>query len=249
MGRIARMKRGYFKHWRKMVDWPWRSQPNFYSVWGYLLEMGAGLERYELFEGKRILLKPGQLVTGRKIIAKKTGIHQSSVQRILSRLEIEQQIEQQTGAKSRLITILNWQDYHGGEHQSEPQVNHRRTTGEPQVNTGLEVKKLEKGENGKDKYPVDFNMFWSVYPKKTAKQTALRAWNKLGSSRPSVVGLVEAIEEQKTWDKWRQGFIYNPATWLNGHCWEDEKPDEPEPPKSDYQKRMERIEDEYNKGN
>ena len=214
-----------------------------------------------MFGFTKITLERGQFISGRRSLAEimNKGIKNnrklstSSWERRLKLLQNMGKLNLKVNHQYTIISVTNYDTYQTTPEQSEPpnepRVNHERTTSEPLVNTNKNVKTVKNAENGKDKYPVDFNMFWSVYPKKTAKQTALRAWNKLGSARPSVVDLVEAIEEQKTWDKWRQGFIYNPATWLNGHCWEDEKPDEPEPPKSDYQKRMERIEDEYNKGN
>jgi len=115
-----------------------------YSVWSCLLELARGVKRETMFEGKRITLEPGQLVTGRKKISTITGIHSSSVQRLLKRLEIEQQIEQQTGAKSRLITIVNWNEYHASEQQNEQQANNKRTTTEQQANTIREVKELKE---------------------------------------------------------------------------------------------------------
>lgn len=205
-----------------MKDWPWRSNPNFYSVWCYLLEEASGIEKPDLFDGRKVVLIPGQFITGRKKIAKVTGIHQSSVQRILSRLEIEHQIEQQTGAKSRLITIVKWDEYHSGEQQTEQQVNNKRTTTEQQLNTVVEVKEVKKGEKVKKTYPDDFLLFWKAYPLKKSKGQALRAWKATNGNRPPLDELLLIIEEQKTWPEFQE-FTKHGATWLNAHGWEDEK--------------------------
>lgn len=51
------------------------------------------------------MLNPGQLITGRKAISDKLRVTESKVQRVLKCYESEQQIEQQTGNRNRLITI------------------------------------------------------------------------------------------------------------------------------------------------
>ena len=88
-----------------------------------------------MFKGKKIVLLPGQLITGRKSIAKKFKIDESKVQRILKTLENEQQIEQQTSSQNRLITIINWYQYQEIEQQNAQQVNNECTTSEQRVNT------------------------------------------------------------------------------------------------------------------
>lgn len=93
-----------------------------------------------MFLGKKIMLQPGQLITGRKVIAEKFNISESKVQRILKLFENEHQIEQQNGNKNRLITVVSWSDYQGSEHQDEQQLNNNRTTTEQQVNTYKNVK-------------------------------------------------------------------------------------------------------------
>ena len=70
-----------------------------------------------------------------------------------------------------------------------------------------------------------FNEFWEIYPKKVAKQTAFNAWKKAKPSAELHKRILEAIEAAKRSDKWLRDngqYIPNPATWLNGGCWDDE---------------------------
>jgi len=77
-----------------------------------------------MFNGETIRLKPGQLITGRKELSKRTGIHESTIERALTFFEkTEQQIEQQKTTRNRLITILNWDMYQETEQPSEQQAN------------------------------------------------------------------------------------------------------------------------------
>lgn len=82
------------------------------------------------FKGEKITLKPGQLITGRKVLSSELKIDENKVTRILKTFENEQQIEQQTSNKNRLITIVSWDVYQKGEQRNNQQV----TTSEQQMN-------------------------------------------------------------------------------------------------------------------
>lgn len=71
-----------------------------------------------------------------------------------------------------------------------------------------------------------FASFWQAYPSKTGKKAALRAWQK-AKDRPPLPIILAVIEVQKRGRRWKQGYVPNPATWLNQGRWSDE----PEPPR------------------
>ena len=132
---------GWVKWHRKVLDNPIiMKDKDYFAVWGYLLLKATHKEYDTLFEGKRITLKEGQLIIGRKSIAEKLKIDESKVQRILKLFENEQQIEQQTTPRNRLISILNWNEYQESEQQTAQQVNNNCTTSEQQVNTNKNIK-------------------------------------------------------------------------------------------------------------
>lgn len=138
---------GWIKLHRKLLDNPVVCKDGDHiAVWIYLLLNATHQEYPALFGGKKITLLPGQLITGRKSISDKLSINESKVQRILKTLENEQQIEQQTNNKHRLITILRWDYYQEDEQQNEHQVNNERTTTEQQVNTNKNVKNIRTKE-------------------------------------------------------------------------------------------------------
>lgn len=139
---------GWIKLHRKLLGNPIIVKDSDYlSVWIYVLLNATHKEYDTLFQGKRITLQKGQLITGRKSISEKLKINESKVQRILKTLESEQQIKQQKGNKNRLITILSWDKYQQDEQQIEQQVNNNRTTSEQQVNTNKNVKNIKNGKN------------------------------------------------------------------------------------------------------
>jgi hypothetical protein len=139
---------GWIKLHRKILDNPIVCKDSDHiAVWTYLLLNATHKEYPTVFKGIKIILQPGQLITGRKVIAEKFNISESKVQRILKSFEIEQQIEQQNCNKNRLISIISWADYQSSEQQDEHLVNNKRTTTEQQLNTNKNVKNLENLRN------------------------------------------------------------------------------------------------------
>ena len=73
-----------------------------------------------------------------------------------------------------------------------------------------------------------FQAFWARYPKRKARQDALKAWIKLNPDTGTVQAIHTALDWQlQTYDWRKDGGQYVPlaATYLRGARWEDE-PDE-----------------------
>ena len=80
-------------------------------------------------------------------------------------------------------------------------------------------------EGKKDAIEVRFAEFWSAYPKKVAKQYALKAWKRLRPDAELHEKIMQAVNAQKRSEQWRRDngrYIPNPATWLNGGQWDNE---------------------------
>ena len=79
-------------------------------------------------------------------------------------------------------------------------------------------------KNTETHYPSDFVLFWNSYPKKTGKEAALKAWNKM-KFRGDIGHILFAVKQQTASDQWKKDdgqFIPNPATWLNQGRWDDQ---------------------------
>ena len=138
---------GYIAVYRKILNNPIVCKDSDYlAIWVYLLLNATYKEQKVLFKGEPIILKKGQLITGRKIISQKLCIDENKVQRILKSFENAHQIEQQTSNKNRLITIVNWEKYQGSGQQIRRQTNIHRTSTEQQVNTLEEYKNIRNKE-------------------------------------------------------------------------------------------------------
>jgi len=70
-----------------------------------------------------------------------------------------------------------------------------------------------------------FERFWSAYPRKVARQSALKAWNKLDPDAVLAETILAAIATHSRSEQWTKdggAFIPHPTTWLNQRRWEDE---------------------------
>lgn len=67
----------------------------------------------------------------------------------------------------------------------------------------------------------EFDEWWARYPKKVGKADAQRAWKK---RKPPIDRCIATLEWQVVSKPWREGFVPNPATWINGGRWEDQPP-------------------------
>ena len=100
---------GWISLHRKLVDSPLFKNAQALQLWIYLLLKANHKAGKVVVGNSTIEVKRGQLLTGRKSLSKATGIQESKVERLLKLLKSEQQIDQQTFTKYRLISITNYE--------------------------------------------------------------------------------------------------------------------------------------------
>lgn len=144
---------GWIKVHRALSDHHISSDPATLSIWIHLLLLANHKETKRMINGRVIAVQPGQLITSRKSLAAKTGVNESKVERVLTTLKNEQQIEQHGTSKFRVISIVKWAEYQSDEQQNEQQVDSKRTADEQQMNTPEEVSSDTK--NGKNEKKTD----------------------------------------------------------------------------------------------
>ena len=88
---------------------------------------------------------------------------------------------------------------------------------------------VEKREKRKEKeidieLEKDFAAFWSVYPRKVNKTTAVKAWKSLKPNDSTVDEIIADVTRRlrKEWRGKDMTYIPHPSTYLNQRRWEDE---------------------------
>jgi DNA-binding transcriptional regulator YhcF (GntR family) len=125
---------GWVKIHRRLLDNSICQKPQWAWVWIVLLLSANHEDNTFIFNGKKQTILRGQFLTGRKELASKTKVSQTTLERILNYLESEHQIGQQKTNKYRVITIINYNEYQ--------QTDNKRTTNGQQTDTN----KNEKNE-------------------------------------------------------------------------------------------------------
>ena len=183
---------GWVKVHRKIWDNPYMSKPAYLSVWMYLITHAQHTEKDTIFNGKRITLKPGQLVTGRLAIEKATGVNNNTVRYILGKFTVEQQIQQQTCSGSTLITIKNWRQYQKVEQQIQQPFNNHLTTIQQPINTIEELKKDKNVKNEKKEAT-------QKPPEFSGKETKLQRQYKDGTVALYELGCLSDSDRETEW--------------------------------------------------
>ena len=124
------METGWIKIHRKILDKGFFKDSEYFHIWMYLLLNANHKDKEFLWDNKTIIVKRGSFITSRNKIHLETRVNESKIERILNFLKSEQQIEQQTNNRSRLIVIVNYDGYQKSEQQNEQPVNNQRTTSE-----------------------------------------------------------------------------------------------------------------------
>ncbi len=82
-------------------------------------------------------------------------------------------------------------------------------------------REMRKAKKTKPEPDADFKTFWQTYPRRVNKPAAVRAWLATAKERPPLAALLAALAAHKR--NWRDPkFIPHPASWLNGHRWQDQ---------------------------
>lgn len=145
---------GWIKLHRKLLDNPIiMKDADHLAVWMYLLLNATHAEYPALFKGQKIMLQPGQLITGRKSIADKLAVNESKVRRILDSFENDQQIDRQRSNQNTLISLKNWDRYQFFDQQIDQQMTNERPTNDQRATTN---KNIKNDNNAINKTIIDY---------------------------------------------------------------------------------------------
>lgn len=134
---MSKNKNGWIKIHRRVTEKGYYKNSQYIHLWLHLL-LNANHETKEFMWNKEIIMiKEGQLLTGRKELSEQTGISETTIERILKMFESEHQIGQQKTTKFRIITILNWTNYQ----LNRSERTTKRTTDGQQTDTNKKDKK------------------------------------------------------------------------------------------------------------
>lgn len=86
-------------------------------------------------------------------------------------------------------------------------------------------------QSARDAHLDTFSIFWARYPRRVARASALKAWQKIKPSPDLLQTILKGLDSAISSDQWSKDsgqYIPYPATWLNGRRWEDATGEESE---------------------
>lgn len=87
------------------------------------------------------------------------------------------------------------------------------------------LQRAKDKDKDKDKDKETFDIFYKAYPRKEAKQDALKAWLNLSPSDSLLEKIISTIlvkKQTEDWIKENGKYVPLPASWIRGKRWEDE---------------------------
>lgn len=138
---------GWIKLFRKIIDWEWYRDGNTFRVFVHLLVTA----NHEPKKWRGVIVNRGQVVTGRKALAKSLSLSDQEIRTALKHLKSTSEITIEATNKYSLITLVNYEEYQGNEEESNQQNNQhaniQSTSNQPasnqQVTTNKNVRTKE----------------------------------------------------------------------------------------------------------
>lgn len=227
---------GFVKLSDDLPKWAWYRNNNALSLYIRLLLAAE----WEPRDYQNVHLERGQLVTTVAEIATNNKLSIQQTKNILAALKSTNKITIKSTNKFSIITLIDYDlDLQINKQNNKQttnkitenqQTNNKQTNQPTLLNTEYRITenrnnaRAREGEGLKNSLEEAFARFWSAYPKKTAKQSAYKAWIKLKPDKELTEKILSALERHKKSVQWLKDngqFIPYPATWLNGKRWED----------------------------
>jgi hypothetical protein len=103
---------------------------------------------------------------------------------------------------------------------AEPTLDKPTQDNPPHKNNNIKNNNLKNNERiYSDSIEIHFESFWNLYPKKTDKGAARRAFRKAAKSQDLALIVDAAGRYAEDPNLPEKQFIKNPATWLNAEAW------------------------------
>jgi len=215
MGKKPSVTGNWIKLNRSLLKWEWYDNHHTTRLFIHILLKAAHAPN----KWRKVTVPAGSCITGRKKLAKETGMSERNIRTSLKHLQVTNEVTIKTTSKYSIISVVNWEKWQTGDQQSDTQSD---TQSDHQSDH-----KQEREERKEDKniYSDEFLEFWNAYPRKVGKGAASKAYRAI-KAKPPKADILNAVVRQAASSKWQEEsgrWIPHPQTWLNQRRWEDEE--------------------------
>jgi hypothetical protein len=118
---------GWIKLHRQILEWEWYDDINCFRLFTHLiLKANHKEKRY-----KGIVIKAGQIVTSRDLLAEETGLSSQQIRTAITKLKSTNEITSVTSSQGTIIEVVNYEKYQIATNEiteEQPTSNQRATT-------------------------------------------------------------------------------------------------------------------------
>lgn len=162
------MHRGYVKLWRKVFDSGIGREHTTFVVWVWLLCNVTRKPLNYIVRGQMIRLEPGEIITGRKVIAANLYTTERAVRTALDHLQTWGNVAIRATKRFSIIKVVNWELYQetgilSGQ-QEVQETTKKRPRNDQEATTKQEckevknVKNKDRATNRRRQIPTDFEL-------------------------------------------------------------------------------------------
>ena len=142
------MNTGWIWLHRKLLDWEWYRDANVSRLFIHLLLRA----NHKTNKWRGIKINRGQLITGRKALARELGLSEMQIRTALNKLKSTNEITIETTNKYSVLTISNYNSYQGSNQHHNQRVTNKQPTNNQQITTNNNDKNEIMIKNEKKRY-------------------------------------------------------------------------------------------------
>lgn len=189
----------------------------WFKIWFYIVNR-VNFKDTKLFKRGEALITYEEIMASTKATAEQT-------KKCIKWLEENSMLTSTKTTRGKKRFVVNYDKYQdvvlNKNSRETSEENNERTVGEQlEARSIVEERKKEKNEKSIYMSEEDFDSYWNIYPLKENKKKAKQVFLKI--KKELLPKILSAVEAQKKSQKWKDGYVPHPTTWLNGERWEDQ---------------------------
>lgn len=182
----------FVKLCRKILSWQWYSEPCTRALFIHCL-LKANWKPGE-WQGQHY--ERGEFITSLASLAKDLGYSVRNIRTAIKHLKLTGEITERVTNKYRVINVVNYDFYQSDSREATSKATNNlttdRQTSDKQVTTDKEYKNNKNIKN--NIYCPNFESLWAVYPRKTEKAAAYKAYQARLNDGFSETELLQAVK-------------------------------------------------------
>ena len=136
---------GWIKLHRQLVEWEWYKDEKVKSVFIHLLIKANHQDN----RWQGIVVKKGQVITGRKVLAEELGLSERSIRTSLNKLKSTNEIAIKPTNKFTVVTLVNWDLYQFGIDEATNEVTSQPSPNRPASDHTIRNKEVKNKRRGR----------------------------------------------------------------------------------------------------